>query len=196
MVIPAARREPRGPDREFASDRGGPPCTLHGFLSHSGFRSASDPTSQPHVTAIDRSAARYTCYAQRNGPGSGSSITCPLRLGAKNWTCEVIRARPQAVEVGCGDKTGAAAWASTPNPCKEQGPPPQRVYPGAWPQWQVRWCGHGHPRCEAGASRSDHDLTCFSRNERDDEPVRHRQPRDAPNRSGHRMKNPGWSTGF
>jgi enolase len=42
--------------------------TLHGFLSHSGFRSASDPTSQPHVTAVDRSAARYTCYAQRNGP--------------------------------------------------------------------------------------------------------------------------------
>jgi hypothetical protein len=27
-----------------------------------------DPTSQPDVTAINRSAARYTCYAQRNGP--------------------------------------------------------------------------------------------------------------------------------
>jgi hypothetical protein len=35
--------------------------------SHSGFRSASDPTSQPHVTAVDRSTARSTCYAQRNG---------------------------------------------------------------------------------------------------------------------------------
>jgi hypothetical protein len=26
----------------------------------------------------------------------------------------------------------------------------------------------------------DQDLTCFSGKERDDEPVRHRQPRDAP----------------
>jgi hypothetical protein len=74
----------------------------------------------PTSPSPDRSVARYTCYAQRNGPDSGSWITCPLRLGAKNWTCEVIRARPQAVEVGCGDKTGAAAWSSTPNPCKEQ----------------------------------------------------------------------------
>jgi hypothetical protein len=40
--------------------------SLH--LTHSGFRSASDPTSQPHVTVINRSAARYTCYAQPNGP--------------------------------------------------------------------------------------------------------------------------------
>jgi hypothetical protein len=44
-------------------------CTLHGFLSHSGFRSASDPTSQPDVTAINRSAARYTCYVLRDDPG-------------------------------------------------------------------------------------------------------------------------------
>jgi hypothetical protein len=58
-------------------------CTLHGFLSHSGFRSVSDPTSQPHVTAVDRSAARYTCYASRSGPGSGSLITCPLSLEAR-----------------------------------------------------------------------------------------------------------------
>jgi hypothetical protein len=143
------------------------------FLSHSGFRSASDPTSQPHVTAIERSAARYTCYAQRNGPrrvtpatpsgtvrphpaslsawdsrpqpdvtainrsatrytcyaqrngpGSGSSRICPLSLGASNWTCEVNRARPQAVGVGCGDQTAVAVWSSTPNPCKEQSPLP------------------------------------------------------------------------
>jgi hypothetical protein len=26
MVIPAARREPRGPDNDFASDRGSPPA--------------------------------------------------------------------------------------------------------------------------------------------------------------------------
>jgi hypothetical protein len=29
-----------------------------------------------------------------------------------------IEARPQAVGVGYGDKTGAAAWSSTPNPSK------------------------------------------------------------------------------
>ena len=73
---------------------GSPLCTLHGFLSHSGFRSASDPTSQPHVTAVDRSAARYTCYAQRNGPGSGSSITCPLCLGARARHANVSVTRP------------------------------------------------------------------------------------------------------
>jgi hypothetical protein len=54
----------------------GPPCTFHGFLSHSGFRSASDPTSQPHVTVINRSAARYTCYAQPNGPTPPRLFIC------------------------------------------------------------------------------------------------------------------------
>jgi hypothetical protein len=83
-------------------------CTLHGFLSHSGFRSASDPTSQPHINAIDRSAARYTCYAQRNGPGSGSSITCPLSLGARNWTCEVNREQRGLAH----SKTWRNNWAS------------------------------------------------------------------------------------
>jgi hypothetical protein len=45
------------------------------------------PKSQPHVTAVDRSAARYTCYAQRNGLDSRSSITCHLSLGAggRGW---------------------------------------------------------------------------------------------------------------
>jgi hypothetical protein len=52
--------------------------SLH--LTHSGFRSASDPTSQPHVTAINRSAARYTCYAQRNGPTPPCLSIC---LGSK-----------------------------------------------------------------------------------------------------------------
>jgi hypothetical protein len=70
----------------------------------------------PTSPSLDRSATRYTCYAQRNGPGSGSSIACPMCLGARNWTCEVNRARPQAVGVGCGDKTAAAAWSPTPNP--------------------------------------------------------------------------------
>jgi hypothetical protein len=57
-----------------------PLCTLHGVLSHSGFRSVSDPTSQPHVTAIDRSAACYTCYAPRNGP---TPPRLSIRLGSK-----------------------------------------------------------------------------------------------------------------
>jgi hypothetical protein len=95
------------------------PATPSGTVRpHPASLSASDPRSQPDVTAINRSATRYTCYAQRNGPGAGSSRTCPLNLGARNWTCEVNRARPQAVGVGCGDKTAAAAWSSTPNPCK------------------------------------------------------------------------------
>jgi hypothetical protein len=85
---------------------------------------ASDLRSQPDVTAINRSAARCTCYAQRNGPGSGSWITCPLSLGARNCICEVNRARPQAVGVGCGNKHRCSGLVidakSVQNPCKEQ----------------------------------------------------------------------------
>jgi hypothetical protein len=52
------------------------PATPSGTVrSHPASLSAWDPRSQPDVTAINRSATRYTCYAQRNGPGSGSSIT-------------------------------------------------------------------------------------------------------------------------
>jgi hypothetical protein len=63
-------------------------CTLHGFLSHSGFRSVSDPTSQPHVTAVDRSAARYTCYAQRNAQPDR-----PLRMSG-SWRRNQPRDHP------------------------------------------------------------------------------------------------------
>jgi hypothetical protein len=87
------------------------PATLSGTVRpHLASLSASDPGSQPAVTAINPSATRYTCHAQRNGLDSRSNITCALSLGARNWICEVNQARPQAVGVGCGDKTGAAAW--------------------------------------------------------------------------------------
>jgi hypothetical protein len=36
--------------------------------------------SQPYVTPVDRSAARYTCYAQRNGPTPSRLSIC---LGSK-----------------------------------------------------------------------------------------------------------------
>jgi hypothetical protein len=39
-------------------------------------------------------------------------------------------------------------------PSDRGGPPPQRVKPCAWAQWQIHWRGCAHPRCEAGASRS------------------------------------------
>jgi hypothetical protein len=112
VVVGAAALSSSGPRRVT-------PATLSGTVRpHPASLSAWDPRSKPDVTAINRSTTRYTCYAQRNGPGSGASITCPLSLGARNWTCEVNRARPQAVGVGCGDQIAAAAWASTPNPCK------------------------------------------------------------------------------
>jgi hypothetical protein len=49
---------------------GSPLCTLHGFLRTQAFVPPRTQRPSPHVTAINRSAARYTCYAQRNGPGS------------------------------------------------------------------------------------------------------------------------------
>jgi hypothetical protein len=131
LLRPAERSDPTPPiylpgiqgpsltSRPSTGPRHVTPATPSGTVRpHPASLSAWDPRPQPDVTAINRSAARYTCYAQRNGPGSGSSITCPLSLGARNWTCAVNRARPQAVGVGCGDKTGAAAWASPPHPCK------------------------------------------------------------------------------
>jgi hypothetical protein len=49
------------------------PATLSGTVRlDPASLSASGPRSRPDVTPIDRSATRYSCYAQRNGPGSGS----------------------------------------------------------------------------------------------------------------------------
>jgi hypothetical protein len=56
----------------------------------------------PNVPAprhcLDRSAARYTCYAQRNGPASGVidnlSLTCPLHLGTRARDANVSVTRP------------------------------------------------------------------------------------------------------
>jgi hypothetical protein len=45
------------------------PATPSGTVRpHPASLSASDPRSQPDDMAINRSATRYTCYAQRNGP--------------------------------------------------------------------------------------------------------------------------------
>jgi hypothetical protein len=78
MMLPKASKRKQAADAQsFIVVR---PRFPHGFLSHSGFRSASDPTSQPHVSAFDRSAARYTCYAQRNGP---IPPRLSIRLGSK-----------------------------------------------------------------------------------------------------------------
>jgi hypothetical protein len=80
------------------------PATLRGTVRPQlASLSASEPRSQPDVTASNWSATRYTCYAQRK--------RSRLQLG------EVNRARPQAVGLAEGT-TGAEAWASTQNPCK------------------------------------------------------------------------------
>jgi hypothetical protein len=82
--VPPRTQRPSPTSRSSTGPRRVTPATLSGTVRpHPASLSTSDPTSQPHVTVINRSAARYTCYAQRNGPGSVSSITCPLCLGAR-----------------------------------------------------------------------------------------------------------------
>jgi hypothetical protein len=71
--------------------------------------------------------------------------------------------RKPVIGVGVGIGIGIERKPHCYFPSERGGPPPQQRYPGAWPQWQIQWRGYGHPRCEAGASRSGQRLRLGTR---------------------------------
>jgi hypothetical protein len=74
------------------------PATLSGTVRpHPASLSAWEPRSQPDVTAINRSAVRYTCYAQRNGPTSPRLSMC---LGSRSQP-DVTAINRSAVRYTC-----------------------------------------------------------------------------------------------